>query len=202
MSRSARVASIDVLQTLAGALQRFRGDAASSLDDLEMELRHALEWIHHDRKEYWTREVQRGHENVSQARLQLEQARVMRRVASREPSCVDEKHALERAKRRLETARQKVEAVEHWIYAVDRAVDEFRRSRAQFVTWLDTDLARAVAALNRMSQSLDTYVSLEAPASPAPAAVGSAADSAAAQGGEENSAAPTAHDAETRGTGP
>ena len=201
MSRSARVASIDVLQTLAGALQRFRGDAASSLDDLEMELRHALEWIHHDRKEYWTREVQRGYENVTQARLQLEQARVMRRVAGREPSCIDEKRALERAKRRLETARQKVEAVEHWIYAVDRAVDEFRRSRAQFVTWLDTDLARAVAALNRMSESLDTYVSREAPAGPAPAAVG-AADSAAAPGAEGNSVAATNHDAETRGTGP
>ena len=202
MSRSARVASIDVLQTLAGALQRFRCDAAGALDDLEMELRHALEWIHHDRKEYWTREVQRGCENVTQARLQLEQARIMRRVAGREPSCIDEKRTLERARRRLETARQKVEAVEHWTYAVDRAVDEFRRSRAQFVTWLDTDLARAVAALNRMSESLDTYVSLEAPASPAPAALGSAVDSAAARGPEENSAAQTAPDDETKGTGP
>jgi len=44
-------------------------------------------------------------------------------------------------------------------------------------------------------------VSLEAPASPAPAAVGSAADSAAAPGAEEKSAAQILPDAETRGTG-
>ena len=148
MSGSARVVSIDVLQTLAGVVQRFRSEAASALDDLDMELRHALEWINHDRKDYWAHEVQRGYEAMTQARLQLEQAKIMRRVGGREPSCIDEKRALEQARRRLETAQQKVEAVQHWIYAINRAVDEFRRSRTQFSTWLDTDLARAIAALN------------------------------------------------------
>ena len=56
MSRFARVTSIDVLQTLAAALQKFRGEAAGALDDLDIEIRRALEWIHHDRKEYWAQE--------------------------------------------------------------------------------------------------------------------------------------------------
>ena len=38
MSRSARVTSIGVLQLLASALQRFRGEAAGALDDLEIEM--------------------------------------------------------------------------------------------------------------------------------------------------------------------
>lgn len=197
MGGSARVVSIDVLQTMAGALQRFRSDAAGSLEDLDMELRHALEWIRHDRKDYWAHEVQRGYEAVTQARLQLQQARIMRRVDDREPSCIDEKRALEKAKRRLEVAQQKVEAVQHWIYAIDRAIDEFRRSRTKFTTWLETDLSRAVSELNRMSGSLETYVSLEAPASSVPAAAGIDVPPA-----HENSAAPTAQDAETRETKP
>ena len=54
MSRFARVTSIDVLPTAGRArLQKFRGEAAGALDDLEIEVRRALEWIHHDRKEYW-----------------------------------------------------------------------------------------------------------------------------------------------------
>ena len=164
MSRFARVTSIDVLQTVVGALQRFRSDAASTLDELEMEVRRAVEWIHHDRKDYWAHELRRSEESVAQARLALRQAKLSRRVADHEPACIDEQRALERAKRRHETARQKVEAVRRWTRAIDHAVDEYQRDRVQFHLWLDSDLTKAVAALNRMSTSLESYVSLEAPA--------------------------------------
>jgi hypothetical protein len=164
MSRSARVTSIGVLQTMASSLQRFRGESASAVDDLDIEIHRALEWIHHDRKDYWALELRRSAENVTQARLQLQQAKMSRRMAGHEPSCIDEQRALERAKRRFETAEEKVKAVKHWESAMDRAVDEFQRSRIHFVTWLDTDMVSAVAALNRMSESLESYISLEAPA--------------------------------------
>ena len=163
MSRPARVTSISVLPTMAAAVQRFRAEAASVLDDLDIQLRRAQEWIHFDRKEYWTRELHRGWEDLSQARVQLQQARTSRRIAGHEPSCIDEQRALERAKRRVETAKEKVEAVQHWAHAIDRAVDEFQQSRVRFAGWLDTDLSQAVAALNRMSQSLESYTSLETP---------------------------------------
>src|SRR5664279_4214184 len=112
MGRSARVTSIGVLQTTAGALQRFRGESAGALDDLDIEVRRVLEWIHHDREEYWAQELRRSYEGASQARLQLQQARMSRQIAGHEPACVDEKRAMERAKRRLETAEQKVQAVQ------------------------------------------------------------------------------------------
>ncbi len=164
MARSAKVTSIDTLPLVAAALQKFRGESAVALDDLEIELRRIVEWIHHDRKQYWTKERDRAYENLSQARLQLQQARVSRRIGDHEPACVDEKRAVARAKRRLETAYQKVDEVRRWTVLIDRAVDDFQRNRTQFATWLDTDLQRAVAALNQMSESLVSYISLEAPA--------------------------------------
>ena len=109
-------------------------------------------------------ELRRSWEGVSAARIQLQQAQVSRRIAGREPACIDEKRALERAKRRQETAKQKVQAVKHWTQVLDRAADEFQQSRTQFATWLDTDLVEAVAALNRMSVSLESYTSLAGPA--------------------------------------
>ena len=164
MARSAKVTSIDTLPLVAAALQKFRGESAVALDDLEIELRRIVEWIHHDRKQYWTKERDRAYENLSQARLQLQQARVSRRIGDHEPACVDEKRAVARAKRRLETAYQKVDEVRRWTVLIDRAVDDFQRNRTQFATWLDTDLQRAVAALNQMSESLVSYISLETPA--------------------------------------
>jgi len=166
MGRTARITSIGVLQTTATALQRFRGEASGALDDLDIELRRILDWIHHDRKEFWDRELRRSSEMVSQAKIQLQQARISRQIAGHEPACVDEKRALERAKRRLEVAEQKVQAVRVFAHAIDRAIEEYQRSRAQFVTWLDTDMLQAVAALDRMSASLESYVSLETPVSP------------------------------------
>ncbi len=162
MSR-AKVTSIDVLPLLSAAVQKFRSEGASAMDDLETELRRALDWIHHDRKDYWTQELHRANEALIQARLQLQQALVVRRVADRSPSCVDEKRAVERARRRVETALRKIDAVRRWTIAIDRAADDFRRVRAQFSTWLDIDLSRAAAALDDMSESLVTYISLEAP---------------------------------------
>jgi hypothetical protein len=163
MSRAAKVTSIDVLPLLAAGLQKFRSEGAGAMDDLETELRRALDWIHHDRKQYWAQELRRAAEALVQARLQLQQAMVVRRIADRDPACIDEKRAVERATRRVATAQRKVEAVRRWAGTIDRAADDFRRARTQFSTWLDLDLSQAAAALDQMSESLVTYISLEAP---------------------------------------
>ena len=90
-------------------------------------------WIHHDRKDYWERELRRSEDAVTQARVQLQQARTSRRVADHEPACDEEKRALARAKRRHETAQRKVEAVRRWTRAIEHAVDEYQRDRLQFL---------------------------------------------------------------------
>ena len=76
MSRAAKVASIDVIPLLAAAVQKFRSEGQSALDDLETELRRALDWIHHERKDYWAQELRRAGEVLIQARLKLQQAMV------------------------------------------------------------------------------------------------------------------------------
>ena len=163
MVHGARLTSIDAVQTMAAAVESFRHDAASALDDLEMEIRRALEWILDDRREFWTHEVRRGWERLTEARVQLQQARTFRRVGDHDPSCIDEKKAVERAKRRLDIAQEKVEAVRHWAHAIERVVNEYRASRAQLIGWLDTDAPRALAALKRMAAALEAYVAMEAP---------------------------------------
>lgn len=166
MSPSARVTSINSLPLLAAALQKFRGEAANAVDDIEGEVRRALEWIHHDRKEYWAQEARRAQEGMNQARLALQQAMTMRRIADRAPTCVDEKRALDRAKRRLQTAQQKIQAVRHWETVLDRAADDLHKCRTHFDAWLEVDISRAVAALNDMSESLVAYILAKAPDEP------------------------------------
>lgn len=161
MSHSARVTSIDALPLLAAALQKFRSDGAGAVDDVANEVRRALEWVRREQKDYWIAELRRAEDALSQARVQLQQALAVRRLADRAPSCDDEKRMVERAKRRVEVARRKLDAVRHWSIALERAADDFRRSHMQFASWIDIDLARAVATLNKMSESLVEYISMK-----------------------------------------
>jgi hypothetical protein len=168
---------------MAAGLQGFRGEAVAALDDLQLEIRRALEWIHHDRKEYWAQEVRRGWERLASARLQLQQAMTYRRVADRQPSCIDEKRAVEAAKRRLELARQKVETVRHWSLAIERAVNEYRGGCTQFTSWLEGDLPKSLAVLDRMTEALESYVATPTPAeSAAPEETAAPPESAAPAG--------------------
>jgi hypothetical protein len=166
MGQGARVSSIDILQTIAVALKKFHCEAGSSMDDLDVELHRALEWIFHDRKEFWTHERRVAEERVAEARIQLKQAQASRRIADYRPGCIDEQKALEKAKRRLQIAEEKVRAVQHWTTVIERAVDACQRSRAQFTAWLDNDVPKGIAKLNRMSDSLENYVSLDVPVDP------------------------------------
>jgi hypothetical protein len=164
MGQPARVKSIDALQAMSAAMTCFHDDACSALDDLDMELRRALQWIGQDCRYYWKEELRRAKDGVTEARLQLENARMFRRINEERGSFVEEKKALERAKRREQNAESKVEAIPHWVIKIERAVNEYRGSRSQLAGWLEGDYPRAAAALNRMIQDLEAYVRLAAPA--------------------------------------
>jgi hypothetical protein len=163
MSRRARVKSIDALQAMAAAMECFRADATSAMDDLEMQIRRAVEWINHECRQYWTEEVRQGWQRMYEAQVQLQQAMTYRRVAEHQPACPDERKAVQQAKLRLQTAQITLEAVAHWALMIDRAINEYRANRAHLVNWLDSDLPQAVAVLGRMTSALETYITLGAP---------------------------------------
>jgi len=161
MGRAAKVTSIDAVQAFANALRCFQDDASSALENLASEIHRATDWVQHGQKDHWALQIRRGYEQLSEAKANLQRSRVAKRVADHEPSCIEEKKALERAKRRLQLAQEKIETVRHWSYAIDRAIIEYKGCVGQLVTWLDADCPRALAALDRMSRTLESYVALE-----------------------------------------
>jgi hypothetical protein len=164
MTQGAKLTSIDAVQAMAAAMDAFHRDAMTALEDLSMEIRRALEWIQHDRRDHWGHEVRRGWERTAEARVQLQQAMTFRRIGDRDPSCIDEKKALEKTKRRLEVAQEKVEMVRQWCHVIEREVNEYRVGRGQLGNWLDADFPRAMAVLKNMTRVLENYVATATPA--------------------------------------
>ena len=121
MARSAKVTSIDAVQRFAGMLRLFQEEASAALENLGVEVQRATDWVQNDRKNYWSTQARRAYETFGAAKADLQRKQVYHRIGDHQPSCIEEKRALERAKRRERVAREKIETVRHWTQAVDRA---------------------------------------------------------------------------------
>jgi len=172
MSTPANVRSIDALERLAVALQVFQQEASAAVDDLTMDMQRAIQWVQYDQKEYWTDQIRRAEAEVTEAKLNLERRKLFR-IGDREPTCDEEKKALDAAKRRLGMAREKLEAVRRWSRLLVREAIDCKSGTAPLKRWLETDAPQAVALLKRMTGALESYVDLRrAPETGSDAAVG------------------------------
>ena len=186
MTRTAQVRSLDALPRLAAALQAFATEVSISLDDLGMQIQRAVQWVQYDQKEYWTQQYRRAQEDVTEARINLER-RKMFRVGDQEPSCHEEKKALEAAKRRVELARQKIEAVKRWTRLLEHESMDCRSGVAPLAGWAQADVPRATSLLKHLGVALEAYVDAQGPAHFAGAELIATAEAAAAA---EETAAP------------
>jgi hypothetical protein len=168
MTGAAKVQAVEAVETLSVTLRRFQEDATAALEELQLQVHRAVEWIEHDLKSYWKQAERRAWQEISEARVQLAQARTTKRMAAFEPACREEKKVLEQAQQRLRVAQEKIEKLRHWSLAVERAVSEFQSGTRPLGFYLEADLPRGLAALRHMTNALEAYLALEAPDVPPP----------------------------------
>jgi uncharacterized protein YdaT len=158
MSPSAKLTSIDTVEQMSAALAAFGEEVAVAIDQLDIETKRAMEWIKHDRKEYWTSQTRRNRDGISESRSELERAMTYRGVADQRPSCREERAELEKSKRRLRVSEEKIEAVRHWTHVIDHEILELVGGMSQLAQWLQADLPRAQGVLKRLAAALEGYV--------------------------------------------
>ena len=155
--RTANISSIDAVQGLKLALQQFEADVQDALILLELESRRPVDWIENDRTRYWPREMQKASDAVSEARLAVEQREAAIRPGEGRSS-YDARKQLEKAKRRLRLTETKIEAVRKWKLVIRKEVEEFKVQAERLKHFLESDMQRSIATLDRMAESLAAYV--------------------------------------------
>ena len=161
----ANVSNVAAISDFRAGLASFAASARQALVDLDLEVKRALDWVTRDRPAFWSNEVRKAHEAVAKAKDELANSRTYKRIGDFVPACLEEKKALEIAKRRLEYAESKLAACKHWSMVVRRAVDEFRGPIQQLMGLLDADIPQGMAVLERMSIALEQYAATPTPAS-------------------------------------
>jgi len=155
-SSTANVTSLDALRQFRAALVRFAAEVEAALVTLELEARRPMDWIEDDRSRYWPQQTRKASDLVSEARLALERCEV--RISGEDARyCYDERKALQRAKRRLQLAEEKTQATRRWKAQMHKDLEDFQVQVARLKRYLESDLLRAIATLDRMLAALDRY---------------------------------------------
>ncbi len=165
MSGAARVHAIEALEHLKQHLCVFREDAGEALGAAEWELRRTTDWVR-GQLESWRGEARRRRDEVARAKNELDR-RKLQRVAGKPPDCTEQEKALAEARRRLDEAEQKIDNCRHWVIQWQRTVDENIGPLRRFSDFVQTELPKAAALLDRKSAALDAYVRLGPPPAPA-----------------------------------
>jgi hypothetical protein len=152
MSTQADVKSIDTLVFIKTALAAFAHESGQSLSEIEIQSQRAVDWITVDQAAYW------------KAIQDLEHCRAFKKVGDNQPSCIEEKKALEKARRRQEYTERKAELVRRWTPTVQQQFRETCVRLVRFREVIDVDCPKAMARLDQMLRALDAYRSTAGPA--------------------------------------
>lgn len=161
MARGARVVSIELISELRARLLAYRDEAISILDSADSEVERMHRWVSQEQTAFWQSELRRREDAVVKARSDLARAEAQKQMGK--PSTLDERKALDRAKRAVEEAREKRATVARWTRTLDREMQMYRGQVQPLRTHLEGPVERALTLLARYSQNLEDYVALAAP---------------------------------------
>jgi hypothetical protein len=161
MTRTARVTSIETVSDFRAKLCEFGTKTRDTLSAIDMNIRRTFDWLT-ERLKYWQREIKVRQEEVTRAKIELEQRRNMGRDG-RGPGTADQEKNLRKAQARLKEAEEKVASCKRWHPILEHAVREYYGPARALSGALDADLVVALAMLERKLAALDAYLSLAPP---------------------------------------
>jgi hypothetical protein len=167
MTPGADVRSIPALRDWLAALAKYRHEAAEALAGIDLEIRRGFDWLA-EQELLWKRAVRDCEDDVVQAKAELS-AKKFPGWDGRMPDTTVEERNLRRTEARLEYAREQVRKCQAWETKLPKLIDELYTAAARRLgLFLEGDLARGMALLERQVETLENYADLRPNYAPAP----------------------------------
>jgi len=166
MSRSANVLSTQTLKDFKITLCNFGEEARNALSGVEMELRRMRDWLERDQLGYWQSQIKRRQEEMMQARADLHKRKISQQ-GSDAVSDTEQKEALREAQRRLRIAEEKVELIKKKLIPfLHHEIAEYHSHAQPLGDHLSGGFERSLAAMEKMTAALESYLALRVPTAP------------------------------------
>lgn len=155
---TARILDLKAIERFKAALGEFGETIKSSLLESDSEIERSIVWIERERMWYWKRQIQRRQEELVMARSALFRKQTQGSSKDGRPSVVDEKIALEKAKRRLRSGQERYEACRRWRTKLERDYSIYKGQVQPLASAGERDVGEAITLLERLLRHLDQYV--------------------------------------------
>jgi hypothetical protein len=158
MSRKpARIDSPEILKELRVRFVKFDEACRQALAACDAHVKSTDAWLRNDQRLALKLQMRKCDEAVAVAQSAYEQARWGAIDLSRS-SGVEEKRALDKAKRRKQEVEVRIDALEKWTLRLEDAVSKLRKPCIALSNQLDFSTPRALARIDLMLDRLEDYL--------------------------------------------
>ena len=155
MNRAADVRSVEAIRAFRAQLVVYQGKLRQALESLGVELSRGEGWFENQRS-YWPAEFRRASDQLAEARAALSRC-MLGKGKERPSACDDERKLVVDAKRRLSFTEQQTGITKNWCLQVSQDSDDFRNRLSRVIALVEGDIPKAIATLDRLTESLDRY---------------------------------------------
>jgi len=185
MSERAKVGSLEAIESFRASLVVYIAQARSALEEVSSDVTRTRMWLENDQRRFWEVEFRRRHRDLEEA----QQALFSARLSQFSDGVSLEQIAVQRARRAVQAAEDKLRTLKRWDRDFEGTVQPLVKQMEKLHTLLSNDLVKAVAELDRVTQTIADYAQSRPPTlEPAPNAGAATQPPAPSEAGEkENS---------------
>jgi hypothetical protein len=156
MAETANITSFDAVEAFHSGLIVYLGKARPLLEEISGEIIRMRQWLEEDQLRYWEQQFRIRSRKLEEARAELFNATLSKLSTTTALSQM----AVQRADRAVRESEAKLKMVRKWSRELENRTGPLIKQIEQFQTYLATDMAQAVAYLNRVMEALEAYASI------------------------------------------
>jgi hypothetical protein len=153
----ADIESLDVLKDFRVKFLEFQNHCSNALMGIDGEIKHVQEWLGAQQIPALERLSRKCEEAVNKAQSDLLEAKWRESHAGAKSSGIDERKALERAKRRKEETDAKLDKARQWRVTLQQSIGKLSTPCNVLANLLEHLTPLAIARLDSMLDSLEEY---------------------------------------------
>jgi hypothetical protein len=157
MSTAANVQSSEAIEVVRRSLLSFLEQVDEAVTTLDLEMRHVLEWVEHDRPRHWKTQIRLAFDELNEAQAALHRCLMFPKTVNERPACYEERQAVKKAQARLDYCQRKADRVRHWKRALPHEVSEYQGRMSRLKRLVEFEIPQAVAVLEKILRHLEAY---------------------------------------------
>lgn len=167
MSQKANIKTLDIVQESKQALAQFSDELRMALTIARSDMQRTISRLQGEVADHWKQHLRQWNKKLAEAKTDLYRVQLQTGESRQKP--IEQARLVERAQRNVDEAQWKLSRIKHWVRELDREMLNCKGQLQTLEQCLDADLPRAAARLDKIMDSLEAYVNVQAPAIDVPA---------------------------------